>query len=185
MTASYKEITTRSNRKIYIFDDLFEYPWREQAHQFCLNSHYKLGWHDSRILERSQDRYLHCILSQEDLAAFGIVNQLSETSDDRLKELLNGKTARLANISLSTATETYYPHFDDTKLTLLYYVNIEWNHYWGGETMFYEDPGTEIAYASNFVPGRLILFDGKIPHAARPQTMSAPHYRFSFVMFLV
>ena len=45
------------------------------------------------------------------------------------------------------------------------------------------DDQSEIAYASVYIPGRIILFDGSIPHAIRPQSVKAPKYRFTLSLF--
>ena len=50
--------------------------------------------------------------------------------------------------------------------------------------MFYNpDDINSIEYTSSYVPGRIILFDGNIPHAIRPQSINAPKYRFSLSVF--
>ena len=41
----------------------------------------------------------------------------------------------------------------------------------------------EIAYTSSYIPGRIILFDGSIPHAIRPQSVKAPKFRFTLSLF--
>ena len=49
----------------------------------------------------------------------------------------------------------------------------------------YDNPDNlkEIVYTSLFIPGRIILFDGSIPHAIRPQSVKAPKFRFTLSLF--
>jgi hypothetical protein len=61
---------------------------------------------------------------------------------------------------------------------------MEWRNEFYGETLFYNDLGTEIEQASVFKPGRAVLFDGKTSHTIRPSSHHAPSYRFTlFVGF--
>lgn len=62
-------------------------------------------------------------------------------------------------------------------VTALWYVCTEWDLEWGGETVFY-DAGGEIAAAVRPRPGRLVMFDGAIPHAGRAplRTCYRPRY---------
>lgn len=66
------------------------------------------------------------------------------------------------------------------ELTGLWFVAPEWNPEWGGETLFFNSD-----YDAEFVasprPGRLVLFDGAIPHVGRPpnRICFAPRYTFA------
>lgn len=56
---------------------------------------------------------------------------------------------------------------DQRELTALWYLSEHWDLEWGGETVFFDDQG-EIACAVRPRPGRLVVFDGAIPHVGRP-----------------
>ena len=69
-------------------------------------------------------------------------------------------------------------------LSVLYYINLDWRDGWHGETLFYNPNNLkEIIYTSLYIPGRIILFDGSIPHAIRPQSIKAPKFRFTLSLF--
>jgi hypothetical protein len=53
-------------------------------------------------------------------------------------------------------------------ITGLVYVHPEWRAEWEGETLFYDDAREEIIRAVVPKPGRVVLFDARIPHTARP-----------------
>lgn len=66
-------------------------------------------------------------------------------------------------------------------LTALWYVAPEWNVEWGGETLFYNaHMDAEVAVSPR--PGRLVIFDGAIPHVGRPpnRICYAPRYTLAF-----
>lgn len=43
---------------------------------------------------------------------------------------------------------------------------------------------SKIEFASVYKPGRIILFDGHIPHTIRPQSIKGPKFRFTLSVFL-
>ena len=51
--------------------------------------------------------------------------------------------------------------------TFLLYVNPVWRPEWGGETMFYNVSVDDVVAAVLPKPGRVIFFDGRLPHAGR------------------
>ncbi|WP_420607362.1 DUF6817 domain-containing protein [Novosphingopyxis sp.] len=51
--------------------------------------------------------------------------------------------------------------------TALYYASPEWDENWGGETAFFDPSRKEIIKSVFPRPGRLVFFDGRIPHVAR------------------
>ena len=66
---------------------------------------------------------------------------------------------------------------DDYNLSFLYYYNKFWNPHWGGDLRFYDEPQQGLdgrnEHIKNhqigsveFVPNRLLMFDGRIPHGA-------------------
>jgi len=60
---------------------------------------------------------------------------------------------------------------------------LNWEDGWYGETMFYDPNDLEkVSYTSLYKPGRIILFDGSIPHAIRPQSIRGPKYRISLTL---
>lgn len=69
---------------------------------------------------------------------------------------------------------------DQRELTALWFLAARWEPEWGGETMFFDDSGDALFCASP-KPGRLVVFDGAIPHAGRPPTRICfvPRYTFA------
>ena len=52
---------------------------------------------------------------------------------------------------------------------VILYLNHEWNPNWGGETIFY-DHNLDAQRIVTPKPGRVVMFDGRIPHTGRPPT---------------
>lgn len=72
-------------------------------------------------------------------------------------------------------------NIDPKNRTVMFYTNNEWYRDWGGETIFY-DLDDNIIKAVQPKPGRVVSFDGRIPHSARPPVTSAYTPRYITVM---
>jgi Rps23 Pro-64 3,4-dihydroxylase Tpa1-like proline 4-hydroxylase len=67
-------------------------------------------------------------------------------------------------------------------ITLVYFGNFTWETFYGGHLAFLNDTGTEIIYTCVNKPGRVVVFDGSIPHFARPVTYASPAHRFTLAL---
>ena len=65
--------------------------------------------------------------------------------------------------------------------TALYYPHLRWDVDWGGETLFFNDARDDLVAAVYPKPGRLIVFDSKIPHVARPLSRKCPELRITLM----
>ena len=66
--------------------------------------------------------------------------------------------------------------------TLLYYANRHWEYNWGGNTIFYDKDGN-IKTNVEIRPGRIVIFDGNIPHNVMPMNIrSASSFRFTVAL---
>ena len=71
-------------------------------------------------------------------------------------------------------------------LTAIIYGNEFWDINWGSETIFASslDKNAEIIASVIPKPGRLVIFDSKIPHSGRVPNSLFPNYRYSLVFNL-
>lgn len=93
-----------------------------------------------------------------------------------------------------------YAHVDsdvsDNSVTCIIYLNPAWHSQWGGETVFYS--GEYVEYFSDdwyyeheivksVLPryGRIILFEGHIPHSVRPLSKKCLIQRRTFMFKLI
>lgn len=79
---------------------------------------------------------------------------------------------------------TDVPRESEGFLTALYYANPTWNHNWAGETVFYNEQRSDIVKSVYPRPGRVAIFDSRIPHVARTPTRSCPHLRYTIAIKL-
>ena len=66
-------------------------------------------------------------------------------------------------------------------VTALWYICTEWDVEWGGETILFNS-GKDAVCAISPKPGRLVVFDGAVPHVGRPpnRICYAPRYTFAY-----
>jgi hypothetical protein len=176
-----KEIIVDRNKSIKVYDNLFDLVQRQHLYTFVTKSKFSIGWADGAILENRQNKFLHSAYSNEDLYNFKIFDYLQGT--ELSKELENYRADETI-VNLSMPSDYNYVHAHPQSKVLLYYVNLEWQDGWHGETLFFDESCKDIVFASPFTPGRFILFDASIPHTIRPQSIIAAKYRFTFAVTL-
>ena len=164
-----------------IFDDVVPSIIRSALWYCSVTSDLKLGWEDSNEPEK-YDLNIHSELRVSDLEPTGVLPYFKKCTDKT--KWFNNTTLDRIVLNLVKSDDVHYIHYHPGKHVLLYYVNLDWRDGWYGETLFY-DPydNDKISFASPYKPGRIILFDGSIPHAIRPQSIKAPKYRFSLSLF--
>lgn len=69
------------------------------------------------------------------------------------------------------------PYHVDKQKTVLVYMNPVWHPEWGGETVFFDDT-LDAKYIVQPRPGRVVIFDGRIPHTAKTPSLKFLYNRF-------
>lgn len=174
-----KEIITENDRVIRVYDDVFDHSYRQDIYVFATKSLYQIGWADGSIIEQQQHKFLHSAYSLQDVNNLGIIDKLNKT--EVVKEL-EGYALKHAIVNLSTPADANFVHTHPEDKVILYYVNMEWRDGWHGETLFFSENTKDIIYASPYTPGRIIVFDAKIPHTIRPQSHLSAFYRFTLAL---
>jgi hypothetical protein len=165
---------------IYIADDAISPALHSRMAGHARGSLFQIGWVDTSEIHHSQHKFLHSTWSHEFLRS---TEFLTGIRDEKLIELIGGREPTHCMLNLSVPCDVYFSHTHPGQDVLLYYVNLSWCEEWAGETLFFADNRRDILFASSFTPNRVILFDGEIPHSIRPQSVTAPHYRFTLSVF--
>lgn len=174
-----REVTVDNGRKLRVYDDVFDMEYRHNLYTFAQKSLYRIGWADGPIVENKKHQFLHAFYSPEDLERIGLVEKVKSTP---VAQELDGFNLVRCVMNLSTPADANFVHAHPEDKVLLYYVNLEWRDGWHGETLFYDEAGKEVVFASSYTPNRLIAFDAKIPHTIRPQSHLAAFYRLTLAM---
>jgi hypothetical protein len=171
---------TASGKKIRVWDGLVPRSLQLIFHQFALNSKYTIGWSDSCTETAARHEYLNCSLTEEEATQAGIFPLINSLP---VKKHLEGYEFFRSVINLTTPNDVHFFHtHHPSEIVLLYYVNAIWQSHWYGETVFADENSEEIEFTVRYKSGRLVLFDGSIPHAIRPQSSEGDKYRFTYAM---
>ena len=65
--------------------------------------------------------------------------------------------------------------------TSIYYPHDKWHSDWGGETVFFDHDRSDIIASVYPKPGRLVVFRGTTPHAARGVSRTCPVLRITLM----
>ena len=113
-------------------------------------------------------RKFHMFLNKED----PVHSKLFDKSDELFKETLPSlsKTHELKNNYASGylygTHHQIHTDYDKGGFTVMFYLNKLWDVSYAGETIFLNNIG-DITNSVIPKPGRVVIFDGTIPHAAR------------------
>ena len=121
------------------------------------------------------DNILKCIFHDNDRVA-----NFNQVIDPEEHEFDN------AYVNCGLVNDSHEIHVDGPRpkqvVTMLVYPNRHWEPNWGGETAFYEEDQSELVYLNPYVPGRICIFDGSIPHCAKPQALIGDKYRYTIAV---
>jgi Rps23 Pro-64 3,4-dihydroxylase Tpa1-like proline 4-hydroxylase len=172
------KIPTNSGKLIQIYDDYFTYNERATWHKFIKNSLFKSDGSDYDETNRMQ---LYSSYSLEDVSNMGFLHSPGFKKINEEHQLLD-KGLKQLRVNLSPPSECATVHTDGNGLTLVYYANLEWDLSWGGQTLFMDDTLSEAEYTCLYKPGRIVLFDGSIPHMITSVSFAAKAHRYSFAI---
>ncbi len=100
------------------------------------------------------------------------VEKLWHLIKDKIEDEYSIKIMLLRAYANGSTSDRYsFIHVDSTneaEWTILYYANLVWKPEWAGETVFYRDDHKEITNVIYPTPGKVIMFNGTIPHTGRP-----------------
>jgi len=172
---------TTSGKKITVYDDMLDHSLRQHIYKFATTSLFQIGWADGNIVENQKHQFLYSNYSEHDLVNLRILDALEKTV---VYKEFDGYRIKHAILNLSTATDVNFVHSHPEDKVVLYYVNLDWQDGWHGETLFFDESQKNIEFASPYTPGRIIVFDAKIPHTIRPQSHIAAKFRFTLAIVL-
>lgn len=168
---------------IEVFDNLITPFDMSHLYRDARNADFKIGWADTDIIEQQADQ---CLSSEITLSQYLASPLRSVVESSEITKHIEGYMFRHAVINLSMASHKHHihTHSPDEKV-VLYYLNLEWQSDWSGDTVFYNNNNSEIIKTVKYKPGRITVFNGDVNHCIRPQAMYGPLYRFSITVFLM
>jgi hypothetical protein len=187
---SYKD-EAFGDSDIVILDDCFTHNEINLIYTMCFyNRPYMIANRSHTDIQHLSHERLISELSDQDIQMSGIfTGQRRKIIDEYVSMDSNIQSAY---INLGVKTDDYKIHIDfmgrNSNLipkTILYYANMEWQTNWGGQTLLFDSSGTEIIHSITVKPGRLAIFDSRIPHTATTCAPAGPPYRFTLAFKLI
>ena len=167
---------------IQFFDNKVSSVVQNDTFGYAKNAIFRLGWEDSLEPEK-YTLNSHSGWTLDNVKTAGLWDPIQECIQECEFFPSHYVVDRIV-VNLVRPCDVHYIHHHKNEFAVLYYINLEWRDGWHGETLFYNPHNLdEIICASVYKPGRIILFDGNIPHTIRPQSVEAPKYRFSVSVF--
>lgn len=163
------------------YDDLFSHEERTRLWRFLNSSFFKITGFDTDV--STSYNQIYAKYSQDDLNNFGITKTEAFQQLDSIHSF-SKRSIKQIRVNCSTPTEECNFHTDGIKgsVTFLYHANLIWKPEWLGYTIFGSQNLKEVIHTSFFTPGRVIVFDGSIPHMVVPPSVFAKGHRLSFAI---
>ena len=162
-----------------VYDNVFDLSKRFDIQESVKRCPYQIGWSDNTDIS---EQYMYSNWTPEKLNSINFFSEFTEGHP--LHEKIDPEKFIRCIVNNDVCTNTHWTHTHINENVFLYYVNMDWQDHWGGETLFYDKKTSgDIIFGSRFTPGRVIWFDGEIPHTIKPQSRLAPKYRFSLSIF--
>jgi hypothetical protein len=175
-------IHTPNNKLIEVYDDAFTYHERYKFYNYVKNSAFGImGSDGSSGIQYDQIQQIYSSFSYKDIDQMGMSKTDIFQTLAKKYNFVNREVKQM-RINVSPPAERNFVHSDAEGLTFLYYINLEWKLEWGGHTLFMDDNLEDAIYTSVYKPGRLVIFNGTIPHMIMTPTMSSAQYRYSLAI---
>jgi len=174
------KIPTSSGKLLEVYDDCFTYNERADWYKFIKNSFFKSDGFDHDY-DGTNKMQFYSSYSLEDVANMGFLQSTNFKKINEEYKLLD-RGIKQCRVNLSPPSEYATIHTDRNGLTLLYYANLEWDLNWSGHTLFMDDNLSEAEYTCLYKPGRVVLFDGSIPHMILSISSVVKTHRYSFAI---
>lgn len=172
-----KKIITSSGFLLDVYDDVFTFAERTAFFNFLLNSKYRVNGGDSF----NRGYQIYSDFNLDDMKNSGMLDSSGFQEIDKKYNLLN-RNIKQIRINFSPPSEQNKVHDDGAGLTFLYYATVDWNVDWGGHTLFMNNTVDEAEYTCLYKPGRVVVFDGRIPHMIMTPTNLAKIPRYSLAI---
>lgn len=164
---------------IDVYDNVFDVAKRFNIREGVKKCPYHIGWSDTTD---KTEEYMFSNWLPEALKSMHFFSDFVKGHPLYEKVALDKFIRCIVNNDVCTNTHWTHTHINEN--VLLYYADMYWEEHWGGETLFFDKKqNNDIIFGSRYTPGRIIWFDGEIPHTFKPQSRLGPKYRFSISIF--
>lgn len=152
------------NKKVFIIDDVISEYGQQNIIKRTDNSYFRRN-HSSNATDKykfSQSPFDNDVIKDTE-----IYIKSKELVENLFESEVFLRIAYINSIVFGDVTKIHVDT-DDDDITVIYYINDEWDREWGGETIFYEQGEPVLAVLPK--AGRAIISDARIEHIGRSPT---------------
>jgi hypothetical protein len=171
------EHITKSNKKITVYDGGVEFHHMQKMFDYFTNSMYSVKGYDALY----RDYQLFSKFNLDDIIRCGFYDTEAFKSIDKQYNIMNQDVKQI-RVNFSNSAERNRIHEDNVGFTILYYGTLKWDIEWGGHTLFMDDNLENVEYTSLYKPGKVVVFDGTIPHMIMTPSIVSEFPRFSLAL---
>jgi len=176
------EYTTSSGRKIYVFRDCYDYPYQLNLLDWCVRQQYTFRPANEGVLVGLKSDLV--LSAHPNIGATELTIQFKWNEDqfEPLREIMGERELKnhWINANVSKTSPHFHPdHFKEGCLSILYYANVKWDLSWDGYTVWATDDLKGIEHVEFPEPGKLVIFDSRIPHKPTAASPEAPSFRYT------
>ena len=169
------------NLNIHVYDGVFSLSEKLKMIDFSYHSFFNFGRKASVFPGDNSSLFqLQSTYSLSDIEQMGFFQ--NKNIETILRSHLNSSYClerfKIIAVMPHDSFEYHTDSFEVGDFSLLYYMNLDWQPFWEGETNFGCPNLIDIFFSCAFVPGRVVIFDSSIPHKSTQQSFSCPHVRF-------
>ena len=157
-----------------VFDDVISKTDVAMLYRTLLTFSYKQGHKSSVKQEFYETAFVH-YYDNEKIKEMSFYKKVKQKIEEELNFNLILEKAYVHSYGLDQKTLI---HADNSTPTVMLYCNPNWQFFWGGETILYDD---DMEIKKVIVPraGRVAIFDGNTLHCGRSTTLQAPDRRYA------
>jgi hypothetical protein len=186
-----KSFLPNPNFQIEVFDEVFDYNKLTDLFSIIIKLNYSLTNQDHTFFSFTHRKFWSVFYTKNNPVAPEVESFILPILDQGVTPILSKynllPTHELHRgyVNFSNSSTVDNMHVDtpnENDYTMLIYPNMNWDIDWGGETLFYHPHTLEIITAVRPKPGRIVIFNGTIPHSARPPQQNCPEPRYTIAL---
>lgn len=177
---THKVFTLTTGDPVYVYDEVFAPNECYHFNLFAQNSLFRCDYNSSVLNENMTYATLTSPYNDADVDNFGFFKSKNYEKISKHFDGLERKSSWMTLIKMMPEVYYHVDQVDPQGMTLLFYVNMEWNLHYGGETIICNNKGEpELAIATK--PNRVVIYSSALMHKPSGLSPKSPPNRFSFV----
>lgn len=179
----YSEYIISNGRKIHVFREVYDYTLQLNLLDWCIRQSYRFRPANEGVLVGLKSDLILSAHPNLDVSQLAVQFKLNDPDLAQIKELIGPDRemkSHWINANVSKSSPNFHPDsFKEGSVSMLYYANVKWDLSWDGYTVWASDDLKKVEHIELPEPGKIVIFDSKIPHKATAVSPEAPSFRYT------